>query len=283
MKEFSKKTNLLSKVNTCDSIQISKVPPPIPPRLSKKVLEKSKFFQKNLLVKGDSQMLYAQVASYISNTLKIKEAFPDLPNKKVLEIHNIAFAQSINKTRKIQHTTKGLSRKQAIIPVPLDLTKNIMGDTSTHIFQINVLLKNIKLMMHSEFCQRAKLCARIKLTALCSVFDKENSIEFPLDSVPYIYIFWLTLTLLKVLCFPMSHFTLTRPSIRKEKKKKRNINNDLADLPSHDKFICPCSSRIAIITNNVPNPSNLSIIEKYFKSSTTMIFQVLGSHNQNHI
>jgi len=30
-------------------------------------------------------------------------------------------------------------------------------------------------------CQRAKLCARIKPTALCSVLDKENSIEFPLD------------------------------------------------------------------------------------------------------
>jgi len=31
-------------------------------------------------------------------------------------------------------------------------------------------------------------------------------------------------------------------------------------------FIYPCSGGIAIITNNVPNPSDLSIIEKYFKS-----------------
>jgi len=36
-------------------------------------------------------------------------------------------------------------------------------------------------------CQRAKLCARIKPTALCSVFDKENSIEFLLDSIHYLY------------------------------------------------------------------------------------------------
>jgi len=36
-------------------------------------------------------------------------------------------------------------------------------------------------------CQRAKLCAGIKPTALCSVFDKENSIEFPLDFVHYLY------------------------------------------------------------------------------------------------
>jgi len=121
------------------------------------------------------------VASYVSNALKIKEAFLDLSNKKVLEIHNAAFAQPINKTRKIQHTTKGPSRKQAIILVPLDLAKNIIGNASTHIFQINALLKNIKSTMHSE-------------------------------------------------------------------------------------FICPCSGGIAIITNNVPNPSDLSIIEKYFKS-----------------
>jgi len=37
-------------------------------------------------------------------------------------------------------------------------------------------------------CKKAKLQARIKLTALCSVIDKENSIEFPLDSVHYLYI-----------------------------------------------------------------------------------------------
>jgi len=36
-------------------------------------------------------------------------------------------------------------------------------------------------------CQRAKLHARIKPTALCSVFDKENSTEFLLDLVHYIY------------------------------------------------------------------------------------------------
>jgi len=36
-------------------------------------------------------------------------------------------------------------------------------------------------------CQRAKLCAGIKPTALCSAFDKENLIEFPLDSVHYLY------------------------------------------------------------------------------------------------
>ena len=34
----------------------------------------------------------------------------------------------------------------------------------------------------------------------------------------------------------------------------------------YSKFIRPCSGGITIITNNVPNPSDLPIIEKYFKS-----------------
>jgi len=40
---------------------------------------------------------------------------------------------------------------------------------------------------HHGTCQRAKLRAGIKPIALCSVLDKENSIEFPLDSVHYLY------------------------------------------------------------------------------------------------
>jgi len=124
---------------------------------------------------------YAQIASNVTNALKIKEAFPALPNKKVLKMHNAAFGQPANKVKKVQFTTKGPSRKQAIILVPNDLAENIMGNASMHIFQINALLKNIKSSMRSEF----------------------------------IYL---------------------------------------------------CSGRITIITNNVPNPSDLSVIEKYFKS-----------------
>ena len=96
-------------------------------------------------------------------------------------MHKAAFGQHANRAKKVQFTTKGPSRKQAIILVYNNLMESIIGDASTHVFQINALLKNVKSLM-------------------CS------------------------------------------------------------------KFICPCSGRIAIVTNNVPNPSDLSIIEKYFKS-----------------
>jgi len=144
-------------------------------------LEKSKAHQCKISTKGKSPLSYAQIASNVTNALKIKEAFPALPNKKVLKMHNAAFRQPTNKVKKVQFTTKGLSRKQAIIPVPNDLAENIMGNASMHIFQINALLKNVKSSMRS-------------------------------------------------------------------------------------KFIYLCSSGITIITNNVPNPSDLSVIEKYFKS-----------------
>ena len=126
-------------------------------------------------------MFYAQIASNVTNALKIKEAFLALPNKKVLEMHNAAFGQHTNRAKKVQFTTKGPSIKQAIIPVYNNLAESIMGDASTRIFQINTLLKNVKSLTCSE-------------------------------------------------------------------------------------FICPCSGGITIITNEVPNPSNLSIIGNYFKS-----------------
>jgi len=122
-KEFGKAINPPSRENICHGTHISKVPPPIPPCSSKKVLEKSKALQRSISTKDNSYVSYTQAASYVTNTLKIKEAFPALPNKKVLEMHNAAFAQPVNKTKKVQYTTKGPSRKQVIIPVPVRVTR----------------------------------------------------------------------------------------------------------------------------------------------------------------
>jgi len=180
-KEFGKSTKPSPSANTHHGAHITKVPLPIPPRPSKEILEKSRAHQQKIATKGKSPLSYAQIASNVTNALKIKEAFLALPNKKVLKMHNAAFGQHTNRAKKVQFITKGPSRKQAIIPVHNDLADSIMGDASTHVFQINTLLKNVKSLMHS-------------------------------------------------------------------------------------KFIRPCSGGIAIITNEVPNPSDLSIIGNYFKS-----------------
>jgi len=70
--------------------------------------------------------------------------------------------------------------------------------------------------------------AGIKPTAPLSAFDKENSIEFPLDSVHYLYKQSNPNPVPFILRFLMSQLALTRPLLqfkRKEKKKKNNIQN----------------------------------------------------------
>jgi len=70
--------------------------------------------------------------------------------------------------------------------------------------------------------------AGIKPTAPLSAFDKENSIEFPLDSVHYLYKQSNPNSVLFILCFLMSQLALARLLLqikRKEKRKKNNIQN----------------------------------------------------------
>jgi len=54
-------------------------------------------------------------------------------------------------------------------------------------------------------CKKAKLQARIKLTALCSAIDKENSIEFSLDLLYYIYNYYYGYAP----CLPQSSYYLS--------------------------------------------------------------------------
>jgi len=93
-------------------------------------------------------------------------------------------------------------------------------------------------MESSSNVRLANSKARIKPTASLSAFDKENSIEFLLDFLHYLYK-WLILTLYQSPTLPYESL-LSRISIDKkikEKKKKRILNNDLAILLSHDIII----------------------------------------------
>jgi len=65
-----------------------------------------------------------------TNILKIKEAFSVLPDKKIIEIHNVALTQLANKVKKVQYTTKELSRKQAIVPLLNKYIKIIINNTN---------------------------------------------------------------------------------------------------------------------------------------------------------
>ena len=76
--------------------------------------------------------------------LKIKETFPNLPDKKIKQVQKV-INDSNNKSKlRIIMTTKGLLRKQVIIPMNNDITKKFIKDSSSHVVNINWALKTIK-------------------------------------------------------------------------------------------------------------------------------------------
>jgi len=54
---------------------------------------------------------FTQVIATAKNILKIKEAFLALPKRKIIEIHNVVMNKLANRSKKIQITTKGPSKK----------------------------------------------------------------------------------------------------------------------------------------------------------------------------
>jgi len=48
-----------------------------------------------------SILFYAQAVNSLVNILKIKESFPTLSNKKIIEIHNTTFSKPGLKSKKI--------------------------------------------------------------------------------------------------------------------------------------------------------------------------------------
>ena len=177
-------------IQTCDraaennaypkTSMVRKTLPPIPPCPSKEQMENLKKRQIARLTKGknssDSPMSYAQATNTAASILKIKEVFPALPNKKILEIHDTAFPKLDNKGYRIQHTTKGPSRKQTIVPTSDKIKDIIMEEANTHIFQINMLLKNIKSIMRAEFIRLCPGGVSINTNSVPSTSDL-NTIE----------------------------------------------------------------------------------------------------------
>jgi len=165
---------------------IKKTLPPIPPCPSKEQMENSKKRQEARSTKDKSSsyspMSYAQATNAAASILKIKETFPALPNKKILEIHDAAFPKPDNKGRRIQHTTKGLSRKQAIIPTSDNIKDIIMGEANAHIFQINMLLKSIKSSTRAKFICPCPGGIAINMNSVPNTSDL-NTIERYLKSI----------------------------------------------------------------------------------------------------
>ena len=128
--------------------------PPLPAKSKKEINVISKYFQpmkpsvenNTQGSKDNSGKSYAQASKLLFNTsevLKIKETFPLLNAKKINQVNSIVNGQNKPKPC-IKMTTKGLSRKQIIIPMSGDNVSFFMKNSSLHVANINKLLQNAK-------------------------------------------------------------------------------------------------------------------------------------------
>jgi len=137
-------------------VSINKVPPPpsLPAKTRKEVNIISKYFHsKKPTVENKNQgknnsygKSYAQASKLSINTLevlKIKETFPSLSTKKINQVNNIVNGQNKPKPH-IKMMTKGLFRKQVIIPTSEENINTFIKNSSHHVANINRLLRNAK-------------------------------------------------------------------------------------------------------------------------------------------
>jgi len=96
-----------------------------------------------MLSKAKSYAQASKQYTSISDVIKIKETFPSIGAKKINQINNIVNGSSKPKPR-IQITTKGLSKKQVIIPMGNDNIVKFMKNSLIYVTNLNRNLQNVK-------------------------------------------------------------------------------------------------------------------------------------------
>ena len=149
LSKFTPKINHILKNKSNNETEklasVSNLPSPISTKSSKKVKDIEKFFKKNNNIKGKeiSRKLYTQTllsSNIVRETLKIKEAFPKLQDKKIENIQKIIY-RGDKLEPCINMTTKGSLYKQVIILINNNNTVKFMSKLSDHVININRLLK----------------------------------------------------------------------------------------------------------------------------------------------
>ena len=140
---------------TLKPIFVLSLPPSILAKSPKEVNTISKYFKKNN--KQLQKKSYAEDSSSSKSTsslnsslnialdtLKIKETFPHLQNKKINQVQKLINRNNDKPKPHINMTTRGPLQKQVIIPINNDITKCYLKDLTMHIINIDHALKNIK-------------------------------------------------------------------------------------------------------------------------------------------
>ena len=134
---------------------INRLPPPIPAKSPKEVNKISKFFKNNKMVNlpTNKSKSYAQASKQntsITDVIKIKEIFPLVSVKEINQINNI-IKEPLKPKPHIQMTTKGLSRRQVIIPMTKNNIDKIMKNSLIHVTNLNRNLRNAKSKVSVDF------------------------------------------------------------------------------------------------------------------------------------
>jgi len=146
------------EVNNSKPVQIEQISSSIlslSMKSQKKINAISKYFKSNKM-NGNSKLapkLYAQTSKQnisTSEVIKIKEAFPSIGAQKIDQINNIVKGNLKPKPH-IQMTTKGLSKKQVIIPIGNNNISNFMKNSSLYVTNINRTLRNAKSKVFVNF------------------------------------------------------------------------------------------------------------------------------------
>ena len=138
---------------------VSPISPLIPAKSSKEVKEISKYFKKieNPTLKKSYTQASSKQASNVTtsnvamNTLKIKETFSKLSNKKIDIIQKVINGKNEKPKLRINMTTKDSLCKQIIVLMSNELGKKFTKNSLSHIININCTLKNIKSNICADF------------------------------------------------------------------------------------------------------------------------------------
>ena len=88
---------------------------------------------------------------HIEDIVRVKEAFPALSADEVGKVLKIKNSGGDNRKPKINMTTRGLSRKEVIIPMAKHIAELIVNSAHIHITNINKCLRNSKSDIITDF------------------------------------------------------------------------------------------------------------------------------------
>ena len=220
---------------------VERLPPPILAKSPKEVKEISKFFKANNSIyrNKNTRKSYAQAFQLTNSTsevLKIKETFLNFQANKIKNIQKIIKDNSKPK-HKIKITTKGPSRKHVIVSISNENKMKFMEDSSTHITNINRVLKGIKLEVMANFVCSDQAGITIAMNKVTSSLDLQT-IENYVKNMNYIEadsveVLWLSqsksyLKIIGILYFAENTNTPITADVVEAIIKKNHIFNNIA-------------------------------------------------------